>query len=404
VLLCSADATPLAVAAWSPASNIRARVWSLDPAATIDPAFFGARVQAAVRARSALLDGRHNGCRLVHGESDALPGVVADRYGDVAVVQLLSAGAEAWRDALVAAVRDATGCSVIYERSDADVRTLEGLEPRAGPILGALATPIVLVEGGLAYRVDVGRGQKTGFFLDQRDNRARIRALAADRAVLDCFCYTGGFTVAALAGGARSVCAIDSSGEALALGRSNVAENGLAGDRVDWRDADAFAELRRLRDAGAAFDLVILDPPKLAPTAQHAPKAARAYKDINLLALKLLRPDGILATFSCSGGVSAELFQKIVAGAALDARVDAVIVGRLGASADHPVALAFPEGEYLKGLLIRKSALPRDERVARTRGDDRTDVVRNSLHASRARPKATVLGVTTACSSIGTPS
>ena len=356
VLLCSADASPLAVAAWSPASGIRARVWSFDPAATIDPAFFAARVQAAVRARSGLLDARHDGCRLVHGESDGLPGFVADRYGDVAVLQFLSAGAESWREALVAAVRVATGCSVIYERSDADVRALEGLEARAGTIVGTVTQPIVLIEDGLAYRVDVGRGQKTGFFLDQRDNRARIRALAADRAVLDCFCYTGGFTLAALAGGARSVCAIDSSADALALARSNVAGNGLAGDRVDWRDADVFAELRRLRDAGAAFDLVILDPPKLAPTAQHAPKAARAYKDINLLALKLLRPGGLLATFSCSGGVPAELFQKIVAGAALDARADAVIVGRLGASPDHPVALGFPEGEYLKGLLIRKSA------------------------------------------------
>ena len=356
VLLCAADATPLAVAAWSPASNIRARVWSFDPAVSVDPAFFAARVHAAVRARSALLDAGHNGCRLVHGESDALPGFVADRYGDVAVIQCLSAGAEAWRDALVSAVRDATGCDAIYERSDADVRPLEGLEPRAGPILGTVTAPVVLVEDGLAYRVDVARGQKTGFFLDQRDNRARIRSLARDRDVLDCFCYTGGFTVAALAAGARSVCAIDSSASALALARNNVAENGVAGDRVDWRDADVFAELRRLRDARAAFDLVILDPPKLAPTAQHAPKAARAYKDINLLAFKLLRPGGLLATFSCSGGVSAELFQKIVAGAALDARADAVIVGRLGASADHPVALNFPEGEYLKGLLVRKSA------------------------------------------------
>ena len=356
MLLCSADATPLAVAAWSPASNIRARAWSFDPATAIDPAFFARSVRAALRARAALLDARHNGCRLVHGESDGLPGFVADRYGEVAVVQLLSAGAEAWRDALVAAVRDATGCSAIYERSDADVRALEGLEPRAGPILGTITAPIVLVEDGLAFRVDVARGQKTGFFLDQRDNRARVRALAADCDVLDCFCYTGGFTVAALAGGARSVCAIDSSGDALALARRNVAENGLDGDRVDWRDADVFAELRRLRDARAAFDLVILDPPKLAPTAQHAPKAARAYKDINLLALRLLRPGGLLATFSCSGGVSAELFQKLVAGAALDAPADALIVGRFGASADHPVALGFPEGEYLKGLLIRKRA------------------------------------------------
>ena len=356
VALHAADGSPLALAAWSPASNIRARVWSFDPGTVIDPAFFSARVHAAVRARTGLVDPQHTGCRLVHGESDGLPGFVADRYGDVAALQVLSAGAEAWRDTLVAAIREASGCATIYERSDSDVRALEGLEPRAGPIVGALSAPVPLVEGGLAYRVDVARGQKTGFFLDQRANRARVRSLAADRDVLDCFCYTGGFTVAARAGGARSICAIDSSGDALALARANVADNGLPGALVEWRDADAFAELRRLRDERAFFDLVILDPPKLAPTAQHAPKAARAYKDINLLALKLLRPGGLLATFSCSGGVSAELFQKIVAGAALDARADAVIVGRFSASADHPVALNFPEGEYLKGLLIRKNA------------------------------------------------
>jgi 23S rRNA (cytosine1962-C5)-methyltransferase len=356
VALYAADRTWLAHAAWSPASNIRARVWSFERDTPIDGAFFAARVHAAVRARLGLLDAKHTGCRLVHGESDGLPGFIADRYGDVVVVQFLAAGAERWRDALIAAIRDATGCSAIYERSDADVRTLEGLEARAGTIVGTLPEPLQLVENGLSYRIDVARGQKTGFFLDQRDNRARILALAANRDVLDCFCYTGGFTVSALAGGARSVRAIDSSGEALALARTNVADNGLDSARVGWRDADVFAELRALRDARDAFDLVILDPPKLAPTAQHAPKAARAYKDINLLALKLLRPGGLLATFSCSGGVSAELFQKIVAGAALDARADTAIVGRFGASADHPVALNFPEGEYLKGLLVRKDA------------------------------------------------
>jgi len=303
-----------------------------------------------------MLDARHTACRLVHGESDGLPGFIVDRYAGTAVVQCLAAGAEAWREELFAAVSEATGCAAIYERSEADVRALEGLEPRAGPVAGEVPEPLRFVEDGLSYRVDVGRGQKTGFFLDQRDNRARIRALARDRAVLDCFCYTGGFTVAALAGGARSVHAIDSSGEALALARANAADNGFAAARVAWRDADVFAELRVLRDARAEFDLIVLDPPKLAPTAQHAPKAARAYKDANLLALKLLRPGGLLATFSCSGGVSAELFQKIVAGAALDARTDSAIIRRFGASADHPVALAFPEGEYLKGLLIRKSA------------------------------------------------
>jgi 23S rRNA (cytosine1962-C5)-methyltransferase len=255
-------------------------------------------------------------------------------------------------DALV----EVSGCTAVYERSDADVRRLEGLEPRAGIARGTPPPRAWLREGGLRYALDLAEGQKTGFYLDQRDNRARVRALAADRDVLDCFCYSGGFGCNALAGGARSLIGIDSSGPALALARENAAANALEGSRAEWREADVFAELRRLRDAAASFGLIVVDPPKLAPTAQHAARAARAYKDVNLLALKLLHPGGLLATFSCSGGVSADLFQKIVAGAALDAGVNAVIVDRLGPSADHPVALAFPEGDYLKGLLIRRAA------------------------------------------------
>jgi 23S rRNA (cytosine1962-C5)-methyltransferase len=355
VAIHAADGAFLATAAWSPASKIRARVWSFEAHDQIDTAFIVARVRTAVRAREAMLNATHNGCRLIHGESDGLPGVIADRYGEVLVVQLLSAGAEAWRDAVTAALRDATQCVTVFERSDADVRALEGLLPRVGLIHGALSDPVPLLEDALRYRVDVAHGQKTGFYLDQRDSRRRIRELARDRDVLNCFCYTGGFTIAALAGGARSALSIDSSADALALGRAHVADNGLDAARAEWRDADVFAELRGLRDAAREFDLIVLDPPKFAPTAQHAEKATRAYKDINLLALKLLRPGGLLATFSCSGGVSAELFQKIVFGAALDARVDAAIVGRFAPSADHPVALNFPEGDYLKGLLVRKA-------------------------------------------------
>jgi 23S rRNA (cytosine1962-C5)-methyltransferase len=214
-----------------------------------------------------------------------------------------------------------------------------------------------IVEDGLAYAVDPVAGQKTGFYLDQRDNRALLRTLARDARVLNVFCYTGGFTLAALAGGARSVLSIDSSREALDQGRVNVALNpALAAGRNAWVEADAFADLRRLRNERAAFDVIVLDPPKFAPTAAHAQRAARAYKDVNLLALKLLAPGGLLLTFSCSGGVPADLFQKIVAGAARDANADAQILKRLGASADHPVTLAFPEGDYLKGLLLRKVA------------------------------------------------
>jgi 23S rRNA (cytosine1962-C5)-methyltransferase len=230
------------------------------------------------------------------------------------------------------------------------------LPPRVGAVHGRPPDDLTLVEDGLVFRIDVATGQKTGFYLDQRDSRARVRRLARGRETLNVFCYSGGFTLAALAGGAPRVVSIDSSDAALALGRESLARNpALPAHAVEWRNADAFAELRRLRDAAAGFDLVVLDPPKLAPTAQHAAKAARAYKDINLLALKLLRPGGLLATFSCSGGIDAPLFRKIVAGAALDARADAVVIGQFGASSDHPSALAFPEGEYLKGLLVRKA-------------------------------------------------
>jgi 23S rRNA (cytosine1962-C5)-methyltransferase len=354
VALHSADGQFLASAAWSPASAIRARVWSFDAREIIDDAFIAHRVRTAVAARAPMLDPAHSGCRLVHAESDGLPGVIADRYGEVAVVQLQSSGAEAWRKAIVDALIDATGCTGVYERSDAEVRTLEGLPARTGIAAGVLPASVILVEDGLRYGIDVVTGQKTGFFLDQRNNRHRIRTLAEGREILDCFCYTGGFTVAALAGGARSVLSIDSSADALSRARKNVAQNGLGEMRCEWREADVFAELRNLRDRAKSFDMIVLDPPKFAPTARHIDKAARAYKDINLLAFKLLRPGGLLATFSCSGGISAELFQKIVAGAALDAAADAAIIGRFAAGADHPVALSFPEGDYLKGLLVRK--------------------------------------------------
>ena len=353
----SAEGAVLAAAAWSPASQIRARVWSFEPGATIDAAFLRARVARAVALRAALPAARHtNALRLVHAESDGLPGVVVDRYADVLVAQFLSAGAERWREAILDALVEETGCEAIYERSDAEVRKLEGLEARVGFVRGnreARRCPIV--EHGLNFRVDVEEGQKTGFFLDQRDNRQRIRALAAGREVLDGFCYTGGFAVAALAGGAARVVAVESSAPALEVARENLAANPLDASRVEFVKADAFAHLRKLRDQGAKFGLVVLDPPKFAPTAAQAANAARAYKDVNLQAFKLLAPGGLLATFSCSGGVSAELFQSIVAGAALDAGVEAVILDRFHAAPDHPVALEFPEGDYLKGLLVLRN-------------------------------------------------
>jgi 23S rRNA (cytosine1962-C5)-methyltransferase len=346
----------LAWAVYSPASQIRARVWSWNENEPIGADLLHERLRRALAAREKLLAADDSDAmRLVHGESDGLPGVIADRYGEVVVLQLLSAGAERWRGELGAALRDLTGCACVFERSDADVRGLEGLPVQCGVLHGAMPVGgVSLREHGLSYGVDVAAGHKTGFYLDQRDNRKRVGALARGREVLNCFCYTGGFTLNALAGGAKSVLSVDSSAEALAQARANLERNRLDAARSEWQEADVFKYLRILRDQGRSFDLIVLDPPKFAPTAAFVEKAARGYKDINLLALKLLRPDGLLATFSCSGGVSADLFQKILAGAALDAGVEAAIVGRYGAAADHPVLLSFPEGDYLKGLLLRR--------------------------------------------------
>jgi 23S rRNA (cytosine1962-C5)-methyltransferase len=351
VALVGADGRFLAWGAFSPASQIRVRVWGWEEADPVDARRVGALVRAAIARRPS--SGASGAQRLVHGEADGMPGVVLDRYADLLVVQLTSAGAERWREAIVGAAAETTGCTRVCERSDGDVRQIEGLPARAGMLRGAEAMTEI-VEDGLRYRVDALRGQKTGFYLDQRDNRAVVRAHARGRRVLNCFCYTGGFSLAAAAGGAAAVLSIESSAAALALAEENAALNGLHAERLEWREADVFVALRELRNAGAAFDLIVLDPPKFAPTAGHAEKAARAYKDINLLALKLLSADGLLATFSCSGGVSPELFQKIVAGAAADARVDAAIVRRFQAAADHPATLAFPEGEYLKGLFLHR--------------------------------------------------
>jgi 23S rRNA (cytosine1962-C5)-methyltransferase len=348
------DGRFLAHAAFSEHSQITARVLSFTENDVIDDAFFAGRVKAAIGRRRSLA-AETNALRLIHAESDGLPGVIADRYGDIIVLQLSTAGAEPLRELLAGLLMAQTGAHTVYERSDADVRELEGLPVRNGLVAGLpLPAEVVIVENGLRIGVDVAHGHKTGFYLDQRENRALMRTLARDADVLNCFCYTGTMSVAALAGGAKSVLSIDSSGPSLELGERNLALNGLDATRAEWLEADVFQALRKLRDQARTFDFVILDPPKFAPTAHHAEKAARAYKDINLLGFKLLRPAGHLMTFSCSGGISAELFQKIVAGAALDAHVDAQIVKRLSPGIDHPVALNFPEGDYLKGLLLRR--------------------------------------------------
>ena len=341
--------------AFSPQSQIVARIWSWQEDEPIGRELIYREVQRAMTARVGLIRDT-DGVRLVYGESDGLPGVIVDRYGETAVIQLLSAGAERWRAEIVDAVADLCGVNTIVERSDADVRELEGLQPRNEVVRGTLPTAgIFLTEHGLRFAVDIMHGHKTGFYLDQRLNRKRVGELCTGKDVLNCFCYTGGFSIHALSAGVRSITSVDSSQDALDLAQQNVRLNNLPEANAQWVADDVFKLLRRYRDEGKSFDLIILDPPKFAPTAGHAEKAARGYKDINLLAFKLLRPGGMLATFSCSGGVSEDLFQKIVAGAALDAGVSASIVGKMSQDGDHPVALNFPESGYLKGLLCHIS-------------------------------------------------
>ena len=345
----------LGLAAYSPASAIRARLWSWNEEEQIDRSFFVKRLQAAIERRKVSVPADEtDACRLVYAESDGLPGLIIDRYGKYLVFQFLAAGAEAWRSDIVENAMEITGCAGAYERSDVEVRQLEGLLPRTGVLAGDFPEGLVkIIENGLPFMVDIRQGQKTGFYIDQLRNRQRIRELAGGREVLNCFCYSGGFSIYAWAGRAANVLSIDSSGEAIALGKLNARLNNFNDSDDKWLEGDVFSLLRALRDQAQTFDMVILDPPKFAPTAAQVERAARGYKDINLLAMKLLKPGGLLATFSCSGGISLELFHKIVAGSALDAGVDARVIEILTQGPDHPVALNFPEGAYLKGLICQ---------------------------------------------------
>ena len=353
----AADGRFLAWAAYSPTSQIRLRAWSFDEAERIDAPFFERRIARAValRRRLALPS---DALRLIHGEADGLPGLVVDRYADTLVAQFLSAGAERWKGVIADALLRASGAARLYERSDASVRAQEGLAPQTGWLRGEGATELAIREHDWRFDVDIAAGHKTGFYLDQRANRRHfadwVRRLGLRR-VLNCYCYTGGFSVAALAGGAERVTSIDSSAPALARAAAHVLANGHDAARHAVLDADVNATLRAQIEQGARWDAIVLDPPKFAPTVAHAERAARAYKDINRLALELLAPGGLLFTFSCSGGIGAELFHKIVAGAGIDAGADAAIVQRLEEGPDHPTTLRFPEGQYLKGLALIKA-------------------------------------------------
>jgi len=354
----SADGQVWGLGAWSPASRIPVRIWTFQPDEPVDREFFERRLRRAWEGRAQWMSESGDTCtRVVHAEADGLPGIVVDRYGDWLVCQLLSAGAERWRgvlaEALMAAVPGVTG---VYERSDAEVRAKEGLEQRTGVLAGLEPQPrIIVYQGGAGFQVDVRQGHKTGFYLDQRDNRARIAPWLRGLRVLNVFSYTGAFAVDALRAGATEVTNIDGSQDALDLCRDNLALNELDGTRVENLRGDAFALLRRMVDDGAQYDAVLLDPPKFADSRAHVDGALRGYKDINLLGLRLLRPGGLLATFSCSGLVDPEKFRRAVSWAAMDAGRDVQVLMDLSQAADHPVPLAFPEGAYLKGLLARAS-------------------------------------------------
>lgn len=356
---------PLALGYWNARSQIRVRLLSWNSDEAVDEAFWRDRLERSIAARAgmardATAHAPATAYRLVNAENDGLPGLIVDRYGDWLVVQTLTLGVDRRKAMLARLLDELLSPAGVYERSDVDVRKKEGLAPAIGVLLGDAPPDLVEVtEGGHRFRVDLRRGHKTGFYLDQRDNRALLGKMlradpdASSKTVLNAFAYTGGFAVYALGGGAGRVVNVDSAVDALALARANVRLNGFPVDESDFIEGDVFQVLRDFRAANQMFDVIVLDPPKFARTARDVPRATRGYKDINLQAFQLMKPGGLLFTFSCSGLVSADLFQKVVFGALADAGREAQILRGLGAGMDHPVALTFPEGAYLKGLLCR---------------------------------------------------
>ena len=355
VRVLDADGRALGYAAYSPSSQIRARMWSFDPAETVDAALLRSRIAAAGRRRAPLLaSSETTACRLIASEADGLPGFIVDRYDRVLVCQFLSAGAEYWRETLLDILHEAFPGTALFERSDSDAREKEGLPARSGPLRGATLPEFIPIrEHGLRFRVDVRSGHKTGAYLDQRENRALLRQHADGAAVLNCFSYTGGFALHALAGGAAHVTDVDVSRDALRLAADHVRENGFDDSRYAQHEADVFHFLRSCRDARRQYDVIVLDPPKFAASGAQVQRASRGYKDINLLAMKLLRPGGMLFTFSCSGHMTEPLFRKIVAGAAIDAGREVQVLAQLAQSMDHPVVMHIPESWYLKGYMCR---------------------------------------------------
>lgn len=353
--VCDSQGKWLARAAWSPDSQIRARVWSWQQDESVDIAFFVRRLQAAQQLRDwlAVRDGLDS-YRLIAGESDGMPGVTIDRFGAFLVLQLLSAGAEYQRPAIISALQQCYPDCSIYDRSDVAVRKKEGLELTQGPVCGERPPDLLPIsEHGMQLLVDIRTGHKTGYYLDQRDSRFATRRYAQDKRVLNCFSYTGGFAVSALLGGCREVISIDTSQAALDVARQNVELNGLDTGKAQFLRDDVFKLLRSYRDSGEKFDLIVMDPPKFVENKNQLAGACRGYKDINMLAMQLLNPGGMLLTFSCSGLMATDLFQKIIADAAVDAHRDVQFIEQFRQAADHPVIASYPEGLYLKGYACR---------------------------------------------------
>jgi 23S rRNA (cytosine1962-C5)-methyltransferase len=336
-------------------SQIIVRMWSFDPGEVINDAFFYCRISDALKRRNISgIPENTNAFRVVNAESDGLPGLIVDKYNNILVCQFLSAGAEFFKSEIVRQLSEIMHPSAVYERSDSESRVKEGLEKKCGLLKGSLPeTPINIKEHGIQYRVDVVNGHKTGFYLDQRDNRSILGNMSRNMDVLNCFSYTGGFGLNALVGGANSITSIDVSEVAMQQAMNNVRLNNCDLSKITNITGDVFQHLRQFRDKGSTFDIVVLDPPKFAASVSQLPKAARGYKDINLLAMKLLKPGGLLFTFSCSGHMVPELFRKIISDAAIDADCKVYFEQTLQQSTDHPVLMSFPESHYLKGYICR---------------------------------------------------
>ncbi len=353
VVVKSFDGKELALGAISIHSQIAVRIWSFNVNKKIDDQFFTERINSAISLRRNIINFDHtNVYRLINSESDLIPGLIADVYGDFLVCQFLSAGAEFWKATIVEILKKLLNINNIFERSDTDSRRKEKFEEKSG-VLSGIEPPdfVEVVENGLKFLVDIKSGHKTGFYIDQRDNRNLIKDFAKDKSVLNCFCYTGGFSLYAHSAGAKSITNIDSSSAALKILTKNFSINNFPSEQVTNIEGDVFQVLRKFRDEGKTFDLIILDPPKFAESASQVNKAARGYKDINLLAMKILNTGGVLFTFSCSGHITQDLFRKIVDDAAIDSGRTVKFIRQLTQSADHPVLSSFPEGLYLKGLV-----------------------------------------------------